>query len=120
MRSFIGDALWGARAVLLELTLPAFLALQSLALAWTSVANTIGSLIGFLSIGFVFSRWVARKTNSRPLLHGALVGVLATVLYLGFISILAVVQGFTPWSGIAYVAAGYGRVLFILLNTFRI
>ena len=88
--------------------------------AGTSVANAVGSLIGFLAFGFVFGQWAARKADSRPLLHGAFVGVLATVLYLGFISILAVVQGFTPWSGIAYVAVAYGTVQFILLNIFRI
>src|SRR5690242_6935992 len=36
----------------------------------------------FLAV-FVFAIWVARKAPSRPVLHGALVGVVSMLIYLG-------------------------------------
>jgi hypothetical protein len=32
---------------------------------------------------FVFGVWVARKAPQRPVLHGALVGIAATLIYIG-------------------------------------
>jgi len=70
-------------------------------------------LIEFLAFGFLFGWWVVRKAHSGFLLHGLLVGVLATCLYLALIS--ALLPG-----GIAADAANYGMLLFILFNAFRI
>jgi hypothetical protein len=63
-------------------------------------------------VGVAAGMWVARGVSGRPLLHGALVGIVATAMYL---ALCAVQPG-----GIAAVAAGYGMVAFVALNTLRI
>ena len=61
--------------------------------------------------GWVAGWLCARGLASRAVLHGALTGVLATVLYL----LLNVVAG-----GVGAAAAFYGWPVFVLLNALRI
>ena len=68
--------------------------------------------VGCFVFGFVISRWMVRKVRSRPVLHGALIGVLATVIYLGLC--LAAPGGIGP------VIEMYGPFLFVLGNGLRI
>ena len=63
-------------------------------------------------LGYVVTMWVVRKLAARFMLHGALIGVLATVLYLGM-------AGAQP-GGLGAVSAAYGDVLFSLVQGLRI
>ena len=63
-------------------------------------------------IGALCGHWVARPLSSQVALHGLLVGILATTLYLAIASI--------PPNTIAAVAAAYGAFWFVLANGLRI
>jgi hypothetical protein len=69
--------------------------------------------IGTLVLGFLVSWWVVRKVPGRRLLHGALIGILATIIYVGLCMM-------NPDGGLASVVAMYGRVLFVVGNGLRI
>ena len=77
-------------------------------------ASTIVPIVpvGVFVFGFVISWWIVRKVRAHRVLHGALIGVLATVIYL----VLCMIQP----SGIGPVVAMYGPFLFILGNALRI
>lgn len=62
-------------------------------------------------LGFLFGLWVARNA-ARAILHGALLGVVATIIYLAICSI--------PPSTISAAAAMYGAPLFVAVNGLRI
>ena len=104
---------WGriiAGAILLELALiVVFVPL----LAIYDIA-TLGPYVaaGCVVFGFAFGWWTVRKVRSRRLLHATLVGVVATLIYLGLCA--------TQPGGIATVAAAYGTTLFVLGNGLRI
>jgi hypothetical protein len=68
--------------------------------------------IGCAVLGFLFGWWVVRKAPSLLIVHGLLVGILATMLYLG---LCAVAPG-----GIPAAVAVYGLVMFITVNGLRI
>ena len=68
--------------------------------------------IGCAVLGFLFGFWVVRKVPSQFVLHGALVGILATLLYLGLCMM-------GPGSLPAAVAV-YGLILFMVVNALRI
>jgi hypothetical protein len=70
-------------------------------------------LVGVFVIGFVISWWMAKRVNARRVLHGALMGVVATALYI----LLCMLQ---PDGGISAVIAMYGPILFVLGNLLRI
>jgi hypothetical protein len=72
------------------------------------VAVTIGCVL----LGYIAGRLAARGLSSRAILHGLLVGVLATVIY---IVLCAVAPG-----GIAAAIALYGALLYVSLNALRI
>jgi hypothetical protein len=65
-----------------------------------------------LVVGFPFGMWAARKLSSGFVLHGTLVGVVATLLYLGLI--LGQFGSLTP------VIEMYGPVSFFLANALKI
>ena len=69
--------------------------------------------IGTFGLGFLVSWWVVRKVPGRRLLHGALIGILATIIYVGLCMT-------NPDGGIASVVAMYGPVLFVVGNGLRI
>ena len=68
--------------------------------------------IGCFVFGYAAGRWVARGVTSRPALHGFLVGVVATLIYL---ALCALGPG-----GIPAAAAIYGTPLYMLNNALRI
>lgn len=65
-----------------------------------------------LVLGFLFGMWVTRKGSSQFALHGALLGIIATTIYLGICAI--------PPSTIPSVVAMYGAPLFVATNALRI
>ena len=69
-------------------------------------------VLGVFVFGFAITWWLVRKVRARHVLHGALIGVIATVLYL----LLCMTQP----GGISSVVALYGPVLFVLANLLRI
>ena len=69
--------------------------------------------IGTFGLGFLVSWWIVRKVPGRRLLHGALIGILATIIYVGLCMT-------NPDGGIAAVITIYGPVLFVVGNGLRI
>jgi cytochrome c oxidase assembly factor CtaG len=67
---------------------------------------------GCFAVGFLVSWLFLRKVPERRPLHGALIGVLATLIYLGL--------GMFAPGGIGSIIASYGTLLFILANAMRI
>ena len=63
-------------------------------------------------VGFPFGMWVARKPASGFVLHGVLVGVVATIIYFG----LVVGQGVS----VTEVMNMYGPIPFFLANALKI
>ena len=63
-------------------------------------------------VGTLLGWWVARPLTSQFALHGALTGIVATVIYLAICSI--------PPTTIPAVVAAYGRFWFFLANGLRI
>ena len=63
-------------------------------------------------VGALLGWWVARPLSSQFALHGALTGVVATVIYLAICSI--------PPTTIAAVVAAYGPFWFLTANGLRI
>ena len=68
--------------------------------------------VGVFVFGFVITWWLAKKVRAHPLLHGVLIGLLATALY---VAMCAVQPG-----GIASIVAMYGPVQFFIGNALRI
>jgi len=99
-------------AILLEVALIiAFVPLLHLSLfSVTAIAPFLPVVA--LVLGFVISWWFLRKVRVRPLLHGLLMGLLATVLY---IAMCALQPG-----GIASIVARYGPGVFYLGNALRV
>jgi Sec-independent protein secretion pathway component TatC len=63
-------------------------------------------------VGALLGWWVARPLTSQFALHGALTGVVATVIYLAICSI--------PPTTIAAVVAAYGPFWFLTANGLRV
>ena len=72
------------------------------------VAVPVGCFVG----GYAAAAWMLRSVTSRRALHGVLMGVAATLLYLG---LCAVQPG-----GVPAVIAGYGPPLFWASQALRI
>jgi hypothetical protein len=68
--------------------------------------------VGCALFGYIAGRLAARGLPSQAVLHGLLVGILATMIYL-------VICALAP-GGIAAAVAVYGAPLFVLLNALRI
>jgi hypothetical protein len=68
--------------------------------------------IGCFAGGYLVGAWLSKPLTSQHVLHGALMGVVATLIYLA----LGAVQP----GGIGPVIAGYGVVLFWANNALRI
>lgn len=68
--------------------------------------------IGCFAFGYLFGRWTGRRVASRPVVHGAMVGAIAFLMYLAVCSI--------PPNTIAAVIAGYGAPRFWLFNGLRL
>jgi putative membrane protein (TIGR04086 family) len=74
VRVLIGGFL--AEVSVIAIVIPVFLLFGQRALPYAAVpASPV--------MCFLFALWVGRRVNSRLVLHGALVGVVATLLYVG-------------------------------------
>jgi hypothetical protein len=74
LRVLIGGFL--AEASVIAVVIPVFLLFGQRAVAYAALS---GSLV----MCFLFALWVGRRVDSRLVLHGILVGVVATILYVG-------------------------------------
>ena len=68
--------------------------------------------IGLFVLGAAVTAWILRRVAARRLLHGTLIGIVATLIYFG---LCAVQPG-----GVAAVIAGYGPPLFWLSQALRV
>lgn len=68
--------------------------------------------VGVFVAGYVIARWLLRSLTTRVVLHGALIGIVATLMY---IALLAAQPG-----GIAAAVAVYGGPLFGFSQAMRI
>ena len=68
--------------------------------------------VGCAFLGFLFGFWAAAKASSRIALHGLLVGIVATLVYVGLCSLAP--------GGLPAVIAAYSPALFGLFNVLRI
>lgn len=64
------------------------------------------------TLGFVVAWWLLRKVPHRTVIHGALIGIVATIIY--------VLLCFTNPDGIKAIIDMYGLVGFILGNGLRV
>ena len=104
---------WGrivGLAIALEAVLFATLVPLISRLGFTSLMVAIGA--GCAIFGYVAGWLVARGLSSGAALHGALVGVIATLIYLGI--------NLTQPGGIMAAVAFYGAPLFVGVNALRI
>ena len=62
--------------------------------------------------GFIVAWWLLRKVSHRTVLHGALIGILATVIYL--------LMCLPSPGGLPAVIAMYGPTFFVVGNGLRI
>ena len=69
-------------------------------------------MVGVFVLGFVISWWMVKRVKSRQVLHGTLIGIFATLLYI----LLCLVQP----DGISSVITMYGPTLFVLGQLLRI
>jgi hypothetical protein len=65
-----------------------------------------------LAVSFVWAYWVGRRIKSRFILHGTLVGVVATMFYFGL--------GFSLMGSIQPLIDIYGPLLFSVANGARV
>jgi hypothetical protein len=75
----------------------------------TGMATVIGA--GCFLAGFVVVLWLGRGVVNNVVLHGFLIGLVATILYVGSIA------GAGQWSA---TVAGYGAATFAIVNGLRI
>jgi hypothetical protein len=68
--------------------------------------------IGVFVFGYLVSWWVLRNVRSAPVLHGALIGIAATAMYLGLV--------FAQPGGFAGAVSTYGVPLFWFSQVVRI
>lgn len=68
--------------------------------------------IGCFVFGALAGMWPLRRLQSGFILHGALIGIVATLIYLG---LCAMAPG-----GILAAAAAYGPAMFVFVNLLRI
>jgi hypothetical protein len=109
----------GAKIYWGRIVLGAFLLEAVLLVTLVPLVPIFGQMVFFVAVpigcfvfGFLFGMWVARKLRSGFILHGALMGILATLLYLGLCA--------TQPGSIPAVVAVYGLFLFLLSNGLRI
>jgi hypothetical protein len=97
-------------AVLFEVVLIVITVIVSLFIEVEAFLPFVPALV--FVVGFPFGMWVVRKPASGFVLHGTLVGVVATLIYLGLL--LGQFGSLTP------VINMYGPVSFFLANALKI
>jgi hypothetical protein len=103
LRSFVGALLY--EVVLILMTIP-----LTLVVPIEQIIPYVPALV--LVVGIPFGYWVAKKLSSGFVLHGVLVGIIATILYLGLI--LGTSGSLTP------VIEMYGPVAFFFANALKL
>ena len=68
--------------------------------------------IGVFTFGYVVTRWLVRNLSTRLVLHGALIGAVATVMYFGLV--------LAQPGGVAAAFVVYGAPLFYFSQAMRI
>jgi hypothetical protein len=96
-------------ALLLEIVL--FATLVPLSFVNTTLFLTAVP-IGVLVFGYLVSWWVLRNVRSAPVLHGVLIGILATAMYLGLVA--------AQPGGFRVAIQMYGAPLFWLVQLLRV
>lgn len=96
-------------ALLIEFVLT--LVLVPVQLVFGDQAFLVAVPVGITVIPFVLTLWISRRVRERVALHGLLIGVVATLVYLGL-----VVSG----GALASTIETYGVFMFILDNGLRI
>ena len=96
-------------ALLLELIL--FVVLVPIGFANTAIF-LIAVPIGCFVFGYLVTKWVLRTLTSGWVLHGALVGIVATAMYFGLVM--------SSPGGLAAGVATYGAPLFYFCQVLRI
>jgi hypothetical protein len=97
-------------AVLYEVVLVAVTVVITMFIPIEAILPAVPAVV--FIVGFPFGMWAARKAESGFVLHGTLVGVVATVIYLALI--LGQFGSLTP------VIEMYGPVSFFLANALKI
>ena len=97
-------------AVLFEVALIALTVVVSLFMPVEAFLSYVPAVV--FVVGFPFGMWVVRKAASGFILHGTLVGVVATLIYLALV--LGQFGSLTP------VIEMYGPVSFFLANALKI
>jgi hypothetical protein len=97
-------------AVLFEVALIAITIVVSLFMPVEAFLPYVPAVV--FIVGFPFGMWVARKPAAGHVLHGTLVGIVATIIYLGLV--LGQFGSLTP------VIEMYGPVSFFLANALKI
>jgi len=108
-----GKLRWGwiiLGAVILEIALIALFVPMMQFVDISKIAPFAG--IGTFGLGFLVSWWIVRKVQGRRVLHGFLIGLVATVMYFAMCTMAP--------GGLAAVIASYGPVLFYVGNGVRI
>jgi hypothetical protein len=104
---------WGriiGGALLLELVLILVLVPPLQFLGPAKVIPFAGPVV--LIVGFLVTWWILRKVPQRAVLNGALIGILATIIY--------ILMCMANPQGISSVVAMYGTAFFIIANGLRI
>jgi hypothetical protein len=68
--------------------------------------------IGVLVFGYLVTRWLLKKVSTRLVLHGTLIGIVATLIYFGLV--------LGQPGGFAAAIAVYGAPLFYFCQAMRI
>ena len=97
-------------AVLFEIVLVALTVAVSLFMPVEAFLPYVPAVV--FVVGFPFGMWVVRRAASGFILHGTLVGVVATLIYLALV--LGQFRSLTP------VIEMYGPVSFFLANALKI
>jgi hypothetical protein len=101
------------RVILGALLLEAVLLVTLVPLSFVNMTLFLTAVpIGVVVFGYLVSWWMLRTVPSAPLLHGALIGIVATAMYLALV--------FAQPGGYAAAVGTYGVPLFWLSQALRI
>ena len=95
-------------ALVMEIVLIAAL----LPMSWLVERQAVRIPIACLVVSFVVTFWASRWIRSQLLLHGLLIGIVATAIYLALVSAFG--------GGIASALSRYGTPLFVGFNAMRL
>jgi hypothetical protein len=101
------------RVVVGALLLETVLGLTLVPLSFVNMTLFLAAVpIGAFAFGYLVSWWMLRRISAAPLLHGALLGIIATAMYFGLV--------FAQPGGFASAVNTYGVPLFWFSQAIRI